>query len=261
MPSDARPRTRDHDNAAVVQAPHPPLTEYYAGESRRRDWLRTVFDNSAIDYDRVERLLALGSGSWYRRRALLRAGLAPGMRVIDVGVGTGLVAYQAARIVGAASLVTGVDPSPGMLGRARLPAGVRLIEGRAEALPLPDACADFLSMGYALRHVGDLAAAFDEFRRVLKPGGIVCLLEITRPATRWGQRLLKSYMRGVVPALAWCVARHADTPRLMRYYWDTVEHCVPPERVICALERAGFADARRHVEAAIFSEYLAHRSA
>jgi len=82
----------------VVHAPHPPLTAYYGAESERRDWVRSVFDRAAPDYDRVEKLIGLGSGSWYRRQALLRAGLASGMRVVDVGTGTGLVAREAARI-------------------------------------------------------------------------------------------------------------------------------------------------------------------
>lgn len=244
---------------AVVHAPHPPLADYYDGEDQRRDWVRGIFDTSAPDYDRVERMMAFGTGSWYRRQALLRAGLTTGMRVVDVGVGTGLVSREAARIVGAAELVTGVDPSPGMLEAAHVPAGVRLLEGRAEAIPLPDASADFVSMGYALRHIGDLAAAFMEFRRVLRPGGIACVLEITRPATPLRIWLLKLYLRGVVPALSRCVARNAGTPKLMRYYWDTIESCVPPEKVIATLAHVGFARVECHEELGIFSEYRAVR--
>jgi demethylmenaquinone methyltransferase/2-methoxy-6-polyprenyl-1,4-benzoquinol methylase len=243
----------------VVHAPHPPLADYYEGEPQRRDWVRGIFDSSARDYDRIERMMAFGTGSWYRRQALLRAGLAPGMHVVDVGVGTGLVSREAAHIVGAPELVTGVDPSPGMLEAAHVPAGVRLLEGRAESIPLPDACADFVSMGYALRHIGDLAAAFAEFKRVLKPGGIVCVLEITRPATPLRMWLLKLYMRGVVPALSRFVARNADTPKLMRYYWDTIESCVPPEKVLATLEHVGLTRVERHVEVGIFSEYRAVR--
>jgi len=68
-----------------MQAPHPPLKEYYREEAERSEWVRQMFDCTAADYDRVERAMALGTGSWYRRRALARAGLTSGMRVLDVG--------------------------------------------------------------------------------------------------------------------------------------------------------------------------------
>jgi demethylmenaquinone methyltransferase/2-methoxy-6-polyprenyl-1,4-benzoquinol methylase len=237
----------------VVHAPHRPLTAYYASEQERRGFVRSIFDSTASDYDRIEKLLALGSGPWYRGQALLRAGLAPGMRILDVGVGTGLVAREAVKIVGDARLVTGVDPSPGMMAQAQLPAGVQLVEGRAEEIPFPDASFDFLSMGYALRHIGDLEAAFREFHRVLKPGGRLCLLEITRPERRWSQALLKVYMRGVVPVLARLAGASGETARLWRYYWDTIEACAPPARVLATLQAAGFTQARRHVDAKLLS--------
>lgn len=219
-----------------------------------------MFDETAADYDRVERAMALGSGSWYRRRALLRAGLRPGMRVLDVGVGTGLTARQAARLVGDAGSVTGVDPSPGMMQSAIVPATVKLLPGRAEAVPLPAAAVDFISMGYALRHVADLSVAFAEFRRVLAPGGRLCVLEITSPAGRVRRALLKGYMRGVVPAFARCIARHPHVPKLMRYYWDTIEACAAPEVILSALRAAGFVEVERIVSLGIFSEYHARKA-
>jgi demethylmenaquinone methyltransferase/2-methoxy-6-polyprenyl-1,4-benzoquinol methylase len=137
--------------------------------------------------------------------------------------------------------------------------GIALVQAQAERLPLSDGAFDFLSMGFALRHVADLTAVFREYRRVLRPGGIVCILELTRPQRAWSRYLLKLYLRGVVPALSRVVARDAQTPRLFRYFWDTIEACVAPEQVAQALEAAGFENVRRHVEARIFSEYTARR--
>src|SRR5215472_2199309 len=137
-----------------MSAPHAPLTRYYGSEAERTGWVRSIFSRTAGDYDRIERVLGLGTGSWYRRRALMRAGLATGMTVIDVGTGTGLVAREAAALVGDPGLVTGVDPSPGMVEHAS-------VRGRDSF----GAAADFVSMGYALRHIGDLAPAFAEMSR------------------------------------------------------------------------------------------------
>jgi demethylmenaquinone methyltransferase / 2-methoxy-6-polyprenyl-1,4-benzoquinol methylase len=256
---EAHDRTHPASRDAAQAAPHEPLTAWYPDESRRRAWLRGLFDRTASDYDAIERAMAFGSGAWYRRRALRAAGLAPGMRVLDVGMGTGLVTKEAVAITGQASLVTGVDPSPGMVGEAHLPIGVETRIGTAENLPCDSAAYDFLSMGFALRHVSDLAQAFDEYFRVLAPGGRLCVLEITRPASAAGVAMLKFYMRGIVPMIARVVGRKRESVALMRYYWDTIEACVPPATVLAAIERAGFVEVRRDVELGVFSAYSARK--
>jgi demethylmenaquinone methyltransferase/2-methoxy-6-polyprenyl-1,4-benzoquinol methylase len=245
----------------VIHAPHSPLTDYYLSEEDRNGWLKKMFNSTAADYNRIEALLGFGSGSWYRREALKRAGLQTGMQVVDVGVGTGLVASQAAFLTGDPNKVTGVDPSPGMMSNARVPQGVKLVEGSAERIPFPDNSFDFLSMGYALRHISDLTLAFDEFHRVLKPGGRLCILEITCPEKRVPKTLLKWYMRGVVPMLARLAARHGDTTVLWRYYWDSIEACATPANVMRTLQNAGFTEVNRHLELGIFSEYQAIKAA
>lgn len=244
----------------AVHAPHLPLTDYYQTEQDRQAYVRQIFDNTAPDYDRIESMLAWGSGSRYRRDALIRAGLKTGMSVLDVGVGTGLVAAQACMLTGDPALVTGVDPSPGMMAASKLPKTMVLVDGRAESLPFPDNHFDFLSMGYALRHISDLGVAFAEFERVLKPGGRLCILEITQAQSGLGRWLLKSYMRGVIPLLTRFVSKQKDTATLWRYYWDTIEACVPPERVMATLSAAGLTQVDRHLEVGIFSEYHAIKS-
>jgi demethylmenaquinone methyltransferase/2-methoxy-6-polyprenyl-1,4-benzoquinol methylase len=140
-----------------------------------------------------------------------------------------------------------------------LPERIKLLVGSAEAIPAPAASADFLSMGYALRHIGDLGAAFTEFLRVLAPGGRICLLEITLPQRRVPRALLKTYMRGIVPFMARHLAADPESPRLMRYYWDTIEACTSPQSILQAIRDAGFVDVERYLELGIFSEYRARK--
>jgi demethylmenaquinone methyltransferase/2-methoxy-6-polyprenyl-1,4-benzoquinol methylase len=144
-----------------------------------------------------------------------------------------------------------------MMAASNLPAAMVLVEGRAESLPFPDNHFDFLSMGYALRHISDLGVAFAEFERVLKPGGRLCLLEITQAQGRMGRWLLKSYMRGVIPLLTRMVSKQKESATIWRYYWDSIEACVPPEQVMATLGAAGFTQVIRYVEIGVFSEYQA----
>jgi demethylmenaquinone methyltransferase / 2-methoxy-6-polyprenyl-1,4-benzoquinol methylase len=250
--------TAPGDRAALP--PHPVLPEYYGNEEEHRAFVRRIFDSTAPDYNRIERVLAFGSGPWYRRQALRRAGLRLGDQVADVGIGTGLVAREALKIVGTGGSLTGIDPSAGMMAEVQLP-GVQLLQGRAESLPLADGSVDFVSMGYALRHLADVGLAFSEFARVLRPGGRVLVLEISRPRSRWATALLKGYMHAVMPMAAALLGRQQQSAQLWRYYWDTIAACIAPEAVLASLRSAGFDRAGRHVELGIFSEYTAVKAA
>ena len=95
-------------------------------------------------------------------------------------------------------------------------------------------------MGYALRHVGDLDRAFSEYRRVLKPGGKVCLMEISRPKGRLLRGLLWFHISVLVPLMARLTGRHANVKRLWAYYGDTIEAALDPDTLLEALRRAGF---------------------
>ena len=236
--------------------PHGELSDYYAGD--KRPFVRRVFDEGAVEYDRTERLMSLGSGRWYRRKALRRAGLVEGMAALDVAVGTGLVARGAAEIVGSGGSVVGVDPSRGMLAEARGIDGVSLVRGVGEALPFADESFDFLSMGYAIRHVEDLRATFAEFRRVLRPGGRVCVLEITPPRSRLAGAAMRLHLKRVLPAVA-RLGRRGAARTMWEYYMDTMDHFVPPERVLAAMRDAGLNEVGRHRVMRLFSEYTATR--
>jgi len=237
-------------------APHPPLRSYYADPSQREQFVRDIFDETAQWYDWTDRYLSFGSGPWYRHDVLQRQGLEPGMRMLDLASGTGVVARAAASIT---KDIVAADASIGMLTASGDTAWPR-VESNAERLPFRDASFDFIVIGFALRHFADLAIVFAECLRVLRPGGRLLILEITAPKSRLGRTLLGAYMGRVVPLAVRMRTRSARAENLYRYYWETTRDCVRPEVILDTMREAGFASAERDVSVGIFSEYVGTRS-
>lgn len=223
-------------------APHPPLHQYYNATEARQGFLNELFNRTAYQYRNIDKAAAFGSGLWYRRKALHEAGLTDGMHVLDVACGPGLVAQCALDLAGPSGSVIGLDPSIGMLREAQKSPCRNLVRGVGEHLPFPDQSFDFLSMGYALRHVPDLKGAFTEYRRVLKPGGILLLLEVSRPRSATLRSLSRFYIKTVLAKVFSVTTGNRDMQTLMGYWWDTTESCVPPEQIMQALKEAGFTD-------------------
>lgn len=204
-------------------------------------------------------LVSLGSGQWYRSFALARHGLRPGMRLLDVATGTGVVVQAALKHTKDLKKILGVDASIGMLLEARRKLPLRAVQGSGDALPIRSETFDMITIGFALRHFSDLRRAFEEYHRVLAPGGKLLILEITAPESRAGRALLGFFMGRLVPAVVRLTTRNKDAALCMRYYWETTRQCVPPEAILEALHSAGFEHVERKVWFGSSSEYSATR--
>jgi demethylmenaquinone methyltransferase/2-methoxy-6-polyprenyl-1,4-benzoquinol methylase len=246
------------------QARGPALTKtliaaYYANPVQRSSRVREMFNRTARHYDAANRVFSLGSGAIYRRICLRWAGLKPGMQVLDVAVGTGLLAREMVAITRDAGAITGIDVSESMLAIAREKLGLKLIQAAAESLPLADASIDFLAMGYALRHIADIQAALREALRVLRPGGTIVLLEISAPRKKLGRALAAAYIGGIVPVLSLLTTRDAQARTLMRYHWETIVNYMPPEAVLEAITESGFASVKRWSELDLFHCFVGRK--
>lgn len=219
---------------------HALIAGYHANRAQRLSFVRDMFNRTARHYDAANRLFSLGSGALYRRVCLRWAGLTPGMRVLDIAVGTGLLAREMLALTRDPAAITGIDVSAAMLAIARAKLPIPLIEAAAESLPLRADSFDLAAMGYALRHIADITSTLREALRVLRPGGTILLLEISAPRKKLNRALAAFYIGRLIPLLSLVTTRSPRARTLMRYHWDTIVSYMPPESVLAALRDAGF---------------------
>jgi demethylmenaquinone methyltransferase/2-methoxy-6-polyprenyl-1,4-benzoquinol methylase len=142
------------------------------------DAVRTMFDRIAPVYDAMNRVMSAGLDQRWRR-ITAEAAVHEGDRVLDACCGTGDLAIAA---LAAGGRVTGLDFSDRMLDRAvRKSAAVEWRRGDALDLPFGDESFDAVTVGFGVRNLDDLGRGLSEFRRVLRPGGRLAVLEITSP--------------------------------------------------------------------------------
>jgi demethylmenaquinone methyltransferase / 2-methoxy-6-polyprenyl-1,4-benzoquinol methylase len=143
------------------------------------DAVRTMFDRIAPVYDVMNRVMTVGLDVRWRRLAA-GAVVVPGDAVLDGACGTGDLALAALKAGG--GRVTGLDFSERMLERARRKSTeIEWVRGDLLALPFSDGSFEAATVGFGVRNVADLDRALAELRRVLRPGGRLAILEITRP--------------------------------------------------------------------------------
>jgi demethylmenaquinone methyltransferase/2-methoxy-6-polyprenyl-1,4-benzoquinol methylase len=198
--------------------------------------VRAMFDRIAPVYDAMNRMMTAGLDRRWRR-ITAAAVVHSGNEVLDACCGTGDLAIACAR---AGGHVTGVDFSERMLERARRKAPeLQWVSGDLLALPFPDASFDAATVGFGVRNVEDLQLALTELRRVLRVGGRLGILEITRP-----RGLLAPFYRfwfdGVVPLLGKLLPGGAA----YSYLPASVRRFPKPEELAGVIAHAGFDDVR-----------------
>ena len=159
-----------------------------------------MFDRIHGRYDLLNRVLSMGLDVLWRRRAIRELGLKSGDRVVDLCCGTGDLSQEIAKAVGPAGRVVGVDFAVGMLERAhkKYP-GLEFIEGDALNVPL-EGPFDAATLAFGPRNIHDLQALWKELRRLVRPGGKIMSLELTRPSGLLGW-IHGIYLRHVLPRL------------------------------------------------------------
>jgi demethylmenaquinone methyltransferase / 2-methoxy-6-polyprenyl-1,4-benzoquinol methylase len=203
--------------------------------------VRGMFDRIAGVYDVMNSAMTAGLHHQWRQRAVDRAEVGPGSDALDVCCGTGDLAFELRRRIGPDGRVVGSDFSEPMLELARRKSGelgLPVEFGWADALELPygDGSFDAVTIGFGARNLADLPRGLSEMARVLRPGGRLVILEITRPQREPLASFYSIWFDRVVPMIG-SVAGDADA---YSYLPNSVRTFPEPEALAGLMDAAGF---------------------
>ena len=209
-----------------------------------------MFDSIAPAYDFMNTAMTFGLHRRWRNialRAAIKALPAPPAKILDVATGTGDVAFKLHSLLPGAK-ITGIDLSTGMLDVARrklesLPATERgkIAFGKADCLDLPyhDREFDLITVAYGVRNFENLLQGLREMRRVLRPGGILCIIELSCPEGKLTGLGYRIYSRRLIPAVGRMVSGDS---RAYTYLPESIAAAPQREAMANLLRKAGFSD-------------------
>jgi demethylmenaquinone methyltransferase/2-methoxy-6-polyprenyl-1,4-benzoquinol methylase len=207
--------------------------------------VRGMFDRISGVYDLMNSAMTAGLHHEWRQRAVDRAEVGPGSDALDICCGTGDLALELRRRIGPDGRVVGSDFSEPMLDLARRKSGEEGLPvefGRADALDLPygDASFDAVTIGFGARNLADLPKGLSEMARVLRPGGRLVILEITRPQREPLASFYSLWFDRLIPVIG-SLAGDSDA---YSYLPNSVRTFPEPERLAGMIDTAGFTEIR-----------------
>ncbi|MBQ6161268.1 MAG: bifunctional demethylmenaquinone methyltransferase/2-methoxy-6-polyprenyl-1,4-benzoquinol methylase UbiE [Prevotella sp.] len=215
----------------------------------KKEFVEQMFDDIAPTYDKLNHILSLNVDKGWRRKAVRRIVATRPKHVLDVACGTGDFAIALSQA--GVEKVTGVDISQGMLdvGNAKVKAlglNIEMHVDDCEHLGIEDNTFDAVSVAFGVRNFEHLQRGLNDMQRVLRPGGLVCIVELSVPSNtllRWAYKL---YFLHILPFVGGLVSGNRNA---YRYLPESVLRFPKPDEVCRMLKEAGFRD----VEAKAFT--------
>lgn len=223
----------------------------------KEEYIKDVFTEIADYYDEMNDIMSMGMVQGWHKFMMKKAGDISGKKCLDVGTGTGEIAFHVARTAGAGSTVVGVDITPRMLELAEkkeaeldLPVKIDWQVGDALKLDFEDNTFDLVTSGYMLRNVCDILQAVTEMNRVLAPGGKVVVAELSKPQNAVIRFFYNIYMKRVKRMGRKYDKGKSIDGRHSAYEWLTtsIEGFPYGEDMVKVFKKAGFDDAHFYVK-------------
>jgi demethylmenaquinone methyltransferase/2-methoxy-6-polyprenyl-1,4-benzoquinol methylase len=211
------------------------------GERRAR-FVQDMFSRIAARYDLMNRIMTAGQDVHWRKEVIRRAALPPNGRLLDLGAGTGDLAFECLRqFPTCRALAADFTLEMMNVGRAHSMDAPRQtvdwVAADAQRLPYPDETFDAVVSGFLLRNLGDVPKSLREQYRVLKPGGRIVCLDTTPPPHSALSPLINFYLRIVIPFLGGLIAGQREA---YQYLPASTDSFLEPERLAVRLMAAGF---------------------
>lgn len=210
--------------------------------------VQSMFDRIAGRYDLLNRIISLRLDTRWRHRAIRTLLAVENPLIVDLGTGTGDLAFNAAKIAGAKARIVGLDLSMQMIrlaqhkrSRARRGANTTFVQASALDAPIKGGIFDGAMTAFVLRNVSDLPRFFAEAHRLLKPGGKFVSLDMFPPSSGWFSSLYAVYFYRLMP---WIGGLLSNDRQAYQYLSDSVRQFHAPESVASMIEQAGFADVK-----------------
>ena len=182
--------------------------------SKKQERVASVFDSVANNYDLMNDVMSFGIHHLWKKFTLELCGLRPGHIVLDLAGGTGDLAIKQAELVGDTGQVYLADINAAMLQQGRdrvidkgMMHQIETIQCNAETLPFADNTFDCITIAFGLRNVTDKPGALASMRRVLKPGGRLCVLEFSKPLYEPLKKVYDFYSFKILPQLGEWIAK------------------------------------------------------
>jgi demethylmenaquinone methyltransferase / 2-methoxy-6-polyprenyl-1,4-benzoquinol methylase len=212
-------------------------------DEAKSNYVKELFSALASRYNVMTDVWTLGLHRLWKRQAMKLLALESGERVLDVATGTGDLAFAEQAAVGSEGQVVGVDSCAAMLevARQRQLGAVDFQEGDAMDLRFPDASFDAITIGFGLRNVADRGRALREFRRVLRPGGRLMVLDFSTPTSKPLKALHNLIYFVMMPKVGRVFAWHRDAHH---YTADSIRSWLSRDELSKAMLEAGFVDNR-----------------
>jgi demethylmenaquinone methyltransferase / 2-methoxy-6-polyprenyl-1,4-benzoquinol methylase len=207
-----------------------------------------VFERVAERYDVMNDLMSLGTHRLFKRMTVELSGMRPGMRVLDLAGGTGDLSALFAGAVGGSGSVILADINEAMMrvGRDRLVdrglAQVAFCRADAAALPFADASFDCVCIGFGLRNFTDKESALRDIARVLKPGGVLLVLEFSKPEHPLLESAYSAF-QALWPAMGGLITGNAAS---YQYLVESIRMHPPQKALKLLMEDAGFDTVEYH---------------